>query len=166
MASAPVWPASPLLLEKRAGPRPRTTQTNPHSQIDQLPRPLLSHDLIERLAALPGISLGPSGRAPYGTIGLYLSEDDARGPERAFLLPREFAHLHPEPDGSLHLPLPEPVRSRAIAAGWAEPHPLAGQPSVSPDIVMVYAPRDAEEIEIVATLVASAWAYARGAAAH
>ncbi|WNG15853.1 luciferase family protein [Cystobacter fuscus] len=96
--------------------------------------------------------------------GFYLKEQDAHGPQEAFLLGLEFAHLHPSPDGSLHLPLPEPLRSKAIASGWAEKHPLAGYPSVSRDIVMVYAPRDPAEIEVVTTLVTASWRYARGSA--
>lgn len=151
-----------LALPVRQGSRPRTTPTNPHSQLDQMPTPLLSQELAKRIAQLPGIRLGLSGRAPPGTIGFYLKEQDARGPEEAFLLGLEFAHLHPSPDGSLHLPLPEPLRSKAIASGWAEKHPLAGHPTVSRDIVMVYAPRNPAEIEVVLTLVSASWRYARG----
>ncbi|EPX63552.1 hypothetical protein D187_005959 [Cystobacter fuscus DSM 2262] len=68
------------------------------------------------------------------------------------------------PGSALSLPLPEPLRSKAIASGWAEKHPLTGYPSVSRDIVMVYAPRDPAEIEVVTTLVTASWRYARGSA--
>jgi len=151
-----------IALPVRQGSRPRTTPTNPHSQLDQMPTPLLNLELAERVAQLPGVQLGPSGRAPPGTVGFYLKKQDAHGPEEAFLLDLEFAHLHPSPDGSLHLPLPGPLRSKAIANGWAEKHPLAGHPTVSRDIVMFYAPRDPAELEVVATLVTASWRYARG----
>lgn len=118
--------------------------------------------LLARISELPGIRLGPSGRAPIGTVGFSLPPQEAGGEARAFMLGSEFAHLHPEPDGSLHMTLPEPLRSDAIAAGWAEPHPLAGLPSISDHIVLVYAPRDARELDTVAALVAASWAYARG----
>jgi len=58
--------------------------------------------------------------------------------------------------------MPEPLRAAAIAAGWAEPHPLAGQPTVSPDTVMLYAPRDTGEVDVLAALVEASWANARG----
>jgi hypothetical protein len=151
-------PAFPL----RAGARPSTTKTNPHSQLDQMPAPLLSAALLERLSALPGVIFASSRRAPPGTVGLHLREEDALGPEEAFLIDREFAHLHPENDGSLHLVLPEPLRGKTIAGGWAESHPLAGQPTVSACIVMVYAPRNEDELEIVVSLVAASWRNARG----
>src|SRR5437763_1914113 len=124
-------------LPVRRGARPSTTDTAPHSQLDQVPHPPLSAALIDRVSTFTGVRLGPSRRAPPGAVGLHLSPKDAQGSERAFLIDHEFAHVHPGADGSLHLILPEPLRSDAIAAGWAEPHPLAGQPTVSSDTVMV-----------------------------
>jgi hypothetical protein len=90
-----------------------------------------------------------------------LVADHAKGPPEAFMLATEFAHVHPAPDFSLHLTLPEPVRSEAIAAGWAEPHPLAGEPTVSKLIVMLFAPRDANELTVITRLVEASWAYAK-----
>ncbi len=148
-------------LPRRRGERPRTTTTNPHSQRDQQPSRPWSEEVAAHAASLEGVVLGPSGRAPPGTVGFHLEPDFARGPDRAFLLGREFGHVHPAPDHSLHLTLPPTLRAVAIAAGWAEPHPLAGATSVSADIVMIYAPRDAAELAAVAILVTAAWSYAR-----
>jgi hypothetical protein len=155
---------SPLPI--RTGPRPRTTPTNPHSQLTDIPASTYSAVMLERIAQMEGVTLAPSGRAPKGTYGAYLSADMAKGPQEAFLLPLEFAHLHPAPDASYHLTLPEPLRAEAIAAGWAEAHPLAGQPTVSANIVMVYAPRDETEVETVMYLVAASRDYAAGVAAQ
>lgn len=152
-------------LPIRKGPRPRTTPHAPHSQIDQLPEPAeriaLSKQLIAALDDLDGVHLGWSMRAPHGTIGLYLDPACACGEPRAFLLGHEFAHVHVEDDGSLHAILPEPLRSEAMEKGWAEPHPFAGQPTVSLDTVMLYAPRDAGEAAIIASLVRRSWRNAR-----
>lgn len=157
-------PAVPV----RAGPRPRTTPCAPHSQVDQLPPPAtrraLSRALLERLGGLAGVALGGSRRAPPGTVGLYLDREHACGSERAFLLGLEFAHVHVDDDGSLHAILPEPLRAAAIDAGWAEAHPMAGLPTVSLDTVMIYAPRDAGEVETIAALVERSWANARAMA--
>lgn len=149
-------------LPERAGPRPRTSETTPHSQLDQQPAHPLSAALIAMAGALPGVVTGPSRRAPPGTVGFHLTREAARGPAEAFLIDREFAHVHPGPDHSLHLILPEPIRSHAIVAGWAEAHPLAGLPTVSPLTTMAYAPRDAAELAVVETLLRAAWAHAAG----
>ena len=75
----------------------------------------------------------------------------------------EFAHLHPEDDGSLHLALPPALAADAITRGWAVAHPLAGV-RLTPGMVLVYGPRDDRELEIVAGIVATAHAWAVGAA--
>jgi hypothetical protein len=148
-------------IPQRAGPRPRTTPHAPHSQIDQIPPrgqgAALSRRLIEQVSDLAHVQLGGSYRAPPGTVGLHLDAAHACTAERAFLLGREFAHVHVEDDFSLHAILPEPLRSDAIAAGWAEPHPFAGEPTVSPDTVMIYAPRDDTELAVVVDLVRQSW---------
>ena len=146
-------------LPPRAGPRPRTTPCTPHSQVDQIPaeRLVLSRWLLGELSVLDDVELGGSRRAPPGTIGIHLRAGCRRADERRFLLGREFAHIHVEDDGSLHAILPEPLRTEAIDAGWAEPHPLAGAPTVSADTVMIYAPRDATEVGVVADLVRRSW---------
>ena len=143
-------------LPWRTGPRPRTTETTPHSQLDQQPADLLNEALARRGSGLGDVVVDGSRRSPPGTVGLHLPAAAARNDERIFLIDREFAHIHPD-DGSLHLILPEPLRSAAIQAGWAEPHPLAGQPTTSPDTVMVYVPRDTAELDTVASLVEASW---------
>ena len=150
--------AKVVTLPQRIGQKPRTTTINPHQQYDQFATPEALRAALDAVKDLPGVRLGPSQRAPYGTVGLYV--DDGRGPEDAFMLGTEFAHFHPIPDGSLHLTLPPGIREDAIAAGWAEPHPLAGRPTVSKQIVLIYAPRTLEEAKTVALLVKASWAYA------
>lgn len=148
-------------IAPREGPRPTTTTTVPHSQTDQLAkleeREGLSNLLAAQIAQLAGVITGGSRRAPPGTTGFHMQSHPPACAERAFLLGAEFAHVHTQDDGSLHTVLPEPLRSAAIDAGWAEPHPLAGMPTVSPDTVMIYAPRNVEEVRIVAGLVRVAW---------
>jgi hypothetical protein len=102
---------SPLPL--RAGDRPRTTPTNPHTQLDQ--QPTDSHwidELARRVFALPGVVEEPSRISVPGARALVLAPGEATGPPEAFLIDREFAHLHPAPDHSLHAMLPRscPIR--------------------------------------------------------
>lgn len=51
-----------------------------------------------------------------------LSDGD-HGPDDAFIVPsaREFAHVHPGYDGSMHLALPIALAADVIAKGWASP---------------------------------------------
>ncbi|MES2911217.1 MAG: luciferase family protein [Pseudomonadota bacterium] len=149
-------------LPLRAGPRPQVSRHAPQEQLDQLPPQRLKLALLDRLRGLEGVTFAPSQRAPHGTIGLHLEGEDPTGRERAFLIDQEFAHVHPGEDSSMHMILPEPLRSEAIAAGWAQPHPFAGVPTVSADTVMVYAPRNEDELQTVACLTLAAWKNAQG----
>src|SRR5687767_2504102 len=98
-------PPSPL--PTRAGPRPRTTPTNPHTQLDQQPEdPAVAEELARRVFALPGVVEQPSGISVPGARALTLAAGERAGPPEAFLIGREFAHLHPSPDFSLHAMLP------------------------------------------------------------
>ncbi len=79
---------------------------------------------------------------------------------------REFAHVHPMPDGSLHAALPpEVAREAVVRKGWAEQHPVARTGRIPPNVVMIYAPRDEEEVGVVAGLVEEAHRYAGGVGA-
>lgn len=151
-------------LPRRAGDRPRTTPTNPHTQLDQQPQELRwVEELARRAFALPGVVEEPSGISVPGARALILAPGELTGPPEAFLIGREFAHLHPAPDHSLHAMLPTESATEAIDAGWAEPHPAALRGLIPPNAVMLYAPRNADELEIVDQLVRSAHAFARAA---
>lgn len=103
--------------------------------------------------------------ASPGARALYLSDDAATGPPEAFIDQHEFCHLHPPPDGTIHLILPEPVRQEAIAQGWAECH-LLSRIGAIPRLVLVYGPRDVEELQVILSLVAHSRNFAAGAVAE
>jgi len=149
-------------LPKRAGERPRTTPTNPHTQLDQQPTDLRwVEQLAERVFALPGVSEEPSRISVPGARALILKRGEPAGPPEAFLIEREFAHLHPAPDHSLHAMLPLEVAEEAIEAGWAESHPVALRGQIPRTAVMLYAPRDEAELEVIERLVRASHAFAR-----
>jgi hypothetical protein len=152
---------------ERRGARPRTTETNPHTQLDQQPDPAAAHGLRVALArllfALPDVIEGPSAISVPGARALWLPPEAARGPRTAFLVGTEFAHLHPSPDWSLHAALPPLLAGEAVEKGWAEVHPVARLGLIPANVVMLYAPRDEEEVEAVADLVRAGHAFARGA---
>ena len=154
-------PAPSFLSSRRAGPRPETTPTNPHTQLTQNAPPDLQERVLAYAAALPGVAVGPSGISVPGARAFHLPEA-AREERDAFMVGREFAHLHPPADGSLHLVLPPELADPVIDAGWAERHPLAGRHGVPANIVMVYGPRDEDELRIVEELVRASHAFASG----
>ncbi|MDQ3659576.1 MAG: DUF5519 family protein [Actinomycetota bacterium] len=152
-----------IALPRRQGPRPSTTPTNPHSQLDQQPEePSTSAALAQRVFALEGVEERPSIISVPGARALCLRDGLPAGPREAFMIGREFAHLHPSPDHSLHMALPPDVVRKAIELGWAELHPVALQGLIPETAVMVYAPRRSEEVDIVALLVEASWRFARG----
>lgn len=150
-------------LPQRAGARPCTTSTNPHRQLDGQPTdPDLRIELAERVFALPDVGERPSQVSVPGARALWLRADAPAGPSEAFMSGREFAHLHPGDDQSLHAMLPGELVSAAIATGWAEPHPVVRLGRLPSTAVMLYAPRDRAELEVVYGLVLASYLFAGG----
>ena len=150
------------VLPGRSGARPRTHKGLPHQQLDQQPRDdMIRTQLAEWLVALEGVAEAPSGISVPGARALVL-HDATPGPPEAFLVGREFAHMHPPPDHSLHITLPEQRAREAIEAGWAEFHPLVDDGRLPPTVVMVYAPRDQAELAVVSGLVQESYQFASG----
>ena len=151
-------------LPTRARDRPRTTPTNPHTQLDQQPDDSRwVEELARRIFALPGVVEEPSRISVPGARALVLAPGEPAGPPEAFLIGREFAHVHPNPDHSLHAMLPTETVDEAVAAGWAEPHPVAIEGLIPRNAVMRYAPREEDELDVVDGLVRASHAFARPA---
>ena len=151
-----------MSLPRRPGSRPATTATNPHTQLDQQPTGSEQRELLAAAVfALPGVVERPSAISVPGARALWLAEG-VDGPPEAFMVGNEFAHLHPAPDQSLHVMLPPALAVNAIEAGWAEQHPVARRGLIPANAVMVYAPRDDSEREVVEKLVRASHAFARG----
>ena len=145
------------LDSKRAGARPRTTKTNPHTQLDQNAPPALQEKVFARARALANVVVGPSLVSVPGARAFHLPACTQAAPG-GFMIEHEFAHLHPADDGSLHMALPPDIVDRVIDNGWAERHPLAGKYGLPTNIVMVYGPRDDAELDVVAALVTASHA--------
>jgi Family of unknown function (DUF5519) len=154
-------PESSFLARHRPGPRPETTPRNPHTQVTQNAPPELQERVFTFASALPGVVVGPSEVSVPGARAFHARESSEAPPE-AFMVGREFAHLHPPSDGSLHMALPPDVVDRVIENGWAERHPLAGRHGLPGNIVMVYGPRDEDELAVVEDLVRASHALATG----
>jgi hypothetical protein len=96
-----------------------------------------------------------------GARAFHFPSSSSTAPE-AFMVGREFAHLHPPSDGSLHLVLPPDLVDDVIENGWAERHPLAGRHGLPANIVMVYGPRDDDELTVVEDLLQASHTLAAG----
>jgi len=150
-------------IHPRQGLRPVTTSTNPHTQLDQQPVGTAVRDRLAAVAfALPGVREQDSMISVPGARALWLAEG-ADGPPEAFMVGSEFAHFHPaDSDQSLHMMLPVEIAEEAMAAGWAELHPVARRGVLPPTAVMVYAPRDDAEGDVVADLIRISHSFAEG----
>jgi hypothetical protein len=150
------------MLSARKGTRPVTTKSLPHAQVTQHG----PDDIVDRLHAfcfaLPGIENKPSGIAPLGSRALILEDSYAFNP-RAFMVGREFAHIHSHPDnGSMHLQLPAEDAVELIAKGWGEDHYLVSIGHLPKGLVLVFSPRNEEELVVLQTIVERSYQYATG----
>jgi hypothetical protein len=123
---------------------------------------ILLEDRLERLCRVRAGAGRDRERSERQAEQNQSAPSSARDSSDAFMVGREFAHLHPPSDGSLHLVLAPAIVDAVIDNGWAERHPLAGRYGLLANIVMVYGPRDEEEVQIVADLVRASHAFAAG----
>jgi hypothetical protein len=114
------------------------------------------------MTELPHARTGRSLVSAPSSRALHLTANTAAGRAEAFMVATEFAHLHGDGSGSLHLALPQTIASRALAAGWGEPHPAVAPGLVHPTVVMLFGPRDERELELIWRLVQVSHAFASG----
>ncbi|EOD44309.1 hypothetical protein UCRNP2_8978 [Neofusicoccum parvum UCRNP2] len=144
-------------LPPRTGPRPDVVGIAPHRQTTQRSPAWIFEALAARLRDMardPRNALveGTSCFEKHGTGLFSLSPltRTCRG---------EVCHVHGS-DGSLHMTLYPADAKLVIEKGWGERHPIARggffSRFVPKHFVMVYAPRDEEEVEVVARIVGAA----------
>ncbi|MFT5111009.1 MAG: hypothetical protein ACI8P9_000320 [Parasphingorhabdus sp.] len=81
--------------------------------------------------------------------------------EDAFMPPpgsREFCHMHL--DGSIHAVVANEVEDEVIRKHWGKRHPLYHSHGVKE--VIVYAPRDDEDLEVLKSVIRKSYEYATG----
>lgn len=146
-------------LPNRQGPRPATTGSVPHQQIDVDAVPEVNAELFRRAFMLPGVENRPSAFSLPGARGIWIGAEVQITRPDQIVSGREFAHIHP--DGSLHASLPLDRALEAEEAGWAEPQPIAEELGV-PGLVMIYTPQTLEELETVLQLVVDSYNFVTG----
>jgi hypothetical protein len=148
-------------LGARSGPPPHTRQRLPHAQLDQQPSDTVDRDeLFDRALDLAGVRQTASTISVPGAVALVL--DDHNGSPDAFLADGEFAHFHPPPDLSLHLTLPPEAAREVSAGGWGELHYLATRGELPTTHLMIYAPRDRDELDSVWKIIQASHTFAQG----
>ncbi len=148
-----------LNLPVRPGPKPRTTDFSPHGQISDNPELAVFERMKAKFLELRGVEVGASLISVPGTIALFVPEDHDCNPQGC-LIGREFAHIHPAVDGSFHMMLEPSDAELVLERGWGEPHLLARTGRVPPNTLMIYAPRDEAEVDIVLQIAKAAYRYA------
>jgi phospholipase/carboxylesterase len=156
------WPTMPGgRLPPRTGSAPDVTWEIPQQQMSQNSPAELQDRLLDLVGQMPGVTVSASRISVPGARAFNL-EDGTGGPQ-AFLVPsaKEFAHLHPADDGSMHVALPAAHAADLVAKGWGRAHPLAGT-RLTPGFVMLFGPRDDEELGVVASIVELSRSHAAG----
>ncbi len=151
-----------LALPERFGPKPRTTSSAPHEQLDQNPSAIVYARFKDRAFSFPHVERRPSIISVPGAEALWLTEEGEHRCDDAFMIGNEFAHVHPPHDGSMHMMLPRDMVRELFDKGWGEPHPMALLGRIPPTAVMVYAPRDDTEVEIVLQITEVSYRFAAG----
>lgn len=157
---------TPITLENmpiRLGDRPSTTNTNPHTQLNQQPEDISYVGELQSWAfELANIEKRPSLVSVPGAMAMFMDKAHICTKCNAFMADTEFAHFHPHPDYSLHLGLPQEDAKIIIEKGWGEWHPLIKRGFLPPNIIMMYAPRNQEELEVAKFILGHSYAYAKG----
>ena len=149
-------------LPVRQGDRPSTTNTNPHTQLNQQPEDLsFIGELMDWAFALSHIEKRPSAISVPGAIAMCMEQGHTCIGCNAFMIGTEFAHFHPHPDYSLHLGLPQNEAETMIEQGWGEWHPMIKRGILPPNIVMLYAPRNQEELEVTKVILGRSYEFAK-----
>ncbi len=149
-------------LPARLGTRPKTSASGPHRQLSQISPPQNWGRLVAAVFSLPKVVEGHSAVSPASSRAVFLSDLPVARSAETSLAPLterlEPVHVHGVLDSSLHVCLPAERCLEVCALGWGEPHQYADHATE----IMVYGPRDREEIAIVMEIVRESIAFARG----
>ena len=151
---------SKLKLPQRSGYKPHTTDSIPHSQLNQHgPNEIIEklHDFCFSLADV----LNENSQISVPGARALVMHESVKCNHDAFMVGREFAHIHPHPDnGSMHLILDKDDALEVTNKYWGEDHYLVTQGKFPHGLVMVFSPRDDAELEVVKEIVMKSYEYA------
>lgn len=155
-------------LPKRSGPRPHIAPfAIPHRQTDQH-----NDTTIRKLEISMVEDFSRSKEYPLAykqsfferhNKALFVRDSVNGNPTMMPITHAEIGHVHPT-DGSMHMILSPSDAKIVIMSGWGELHGLAGQTfapgrQLAPGYMMIYAPRDKRELEVVKQIMGAAIRY-------
>jgi hypothetical protein len=147
-------------LPARKGQRPKTIrgplriQCSGHGDLKYL------NQLVDEVLIWPYIESVQSFISRSNTIPIRLTEVAASSDPSSFMTDREFARILLGAP-TIYLVLPLLCAHRAIVRGWAEPHYLRSQGLMPAGTVVVYTPRDLEELAVCSFLFSESYHFGR-----
>jgi len=146
-------------LPVRKGARPKTIIGPLHIQCNGHGDPKYLKQLVDDVLTWPHIEYTPPMASPPDTIFIRLEEMATSSDSSAFISAREFARvLLGAP--TIYLALPLVSAHWAILRGWAEPHYLRSFGLMPAGAVLVYTPKNREELAVCYSLFAEAYHFA------
>ncbi len=150
------------MLPIRIGEAPKIEAAMPQLQLsDTSPENIRKQLWDWAFSTFPKVRQETSKISVPSAQALWLHEDEDVAHADAFMLPsggREFAHLHL--DGSIHAIVDSETESEIIVKNWGVRHPLYNTDGVKE--ILVYAPRNEEEIEVLKKVIIKSYQYATG----
>ncbi|MDC0980419.1 DUF5519 family protein [Bdellovibrionales bacterium] len=148
-------------LSERSGEPPEIGQVPPQLQFsDKSPRDIYEKFHNWMFNTFPKVRREPTRISVPTSIAMWLDENEKVGHDDAFMPPaggREFTHLHL--DGSIHTVVGSEVENEIILKKWGVRHMYYDRGVKE---VLVYAPRNDEEVELVKKVVIESYEYATG----
>ena len=154
---------SQLNLKKRPGDPPVIGQEPPQLQYsDQSPKAIYDavHGWLFDPKTFPNAEKNPTKISVPTSEAIFLNPGITAAHDDAFMPPkgsREFAHLHK--DGSCHIVVNNEVEDEVLAKSWGVRH-MYYKRGVKE--ILVYAPRNEEEVEVLKMLLRESYKYANG----
>jgi len=146
-------------LPVRKGARPKTIIGPLHIQCNGHGDPKYLKQLVDDVLTWPYVEHTPRTASPSDTIFIRLEEVATSSDSSAFISAREFARvLLGSP--TIYLALPLVSAHWAILRGWAEPHYLRSFGLMPAGTVLVYTPKNREELAVCYSLFAEAYYFA------
>jgi hypothetical protein len=143
-------------LPARRGRRPKTVRGPLHIQCNQHGDLKYLNQLVDEVLTWPYIESAEPFISRSNTIPIRLMEMAASNNPSAFITDREFARVFLGVP-TIYLVLPLLCAHRAIVRGWAEPHYLGSQGLMPAGTVVVYTPKDVEELAICSVLFSESY---------
>ena len=148
-------------LPARSGAPPEIGQVPPQLQYSDLgPEEIRTTLKTWSFSAFPNVTEHDTLISVPSSRALWLDESVPAAHKDAFMPgqnSREFCHLHE--DGSLHAVVGTEVEKEIIQKGWGVRHMYFDRGVKE---MLVYAPRNTEELEIVKSIIVESYRYANG----